>query len=99
MYVKKLEVVSFRNIKTEVLEPCEGVNLIYGNKNGGSNKYNSYILQAQLSPSIETLMNAGDRIDANRIRMLHPQNYSNINEEYSKTPKPTECAYKTYCGT
>ena len=35
MYVKKLEVVSFRNIKTEVLEPCEGVNLIYGNNAQG----------------------------------------------------------------
>ncbi|MEE1075005.1 MAG: DNA replication/repair protein RecF [Acutalibacteraceae bacterium] len=35
MYVKKLEVVSFRNIKTEVLEPCESVNLIYGNNAQG----------------------------------------------------------------
>ena len=29
----------------------------------------------------------------------NPYDYSNINEEYSKTPKPTSCAYKTYCGT
>ena len=29
----------------------------------------------------------------------NPYDYSNINEEYSKTPKPTGCAYKTYCGT
>ena len=35
MYVKKLEVVSFRNIKTEVLEPCDSVNLIYGNNAQG----------------------------------------------------------------
>ena len=35
MNVKKLELVSFRNIKTEVIEPCEGVNLIYGDKAQG----------------------------------------------------------------
>ena len=29
----------------------------------------------------------------------NPYDYSNINEEYSKIPKPTSCAYKTYCGT
>ena len=29
----------------------------------------------------------------------NPYDYSNINEEYSKPPKPTSCAYKTYCGT
>ena len=35
MNVKKLEVVSFRNIKTEVIEPCEGVNIIYGDNAQG----------------------------------------------------------------
>lgn len=35
MKVTKLEAVSFRNIKTEVLEPCEGVNIIYGNNAQG----------------------------------------------------------------
>lgn len=35
MNIKKLEVVSFRNIETEVIEPSEGVNLIYGNNAQG----------------------------------------------------------------
>lgn len=28
-----------------------------------------------------------------------PYDYSNINEYYSELPKPTSCAYRTYCGT
>lgn len=42
MNVKKLEVVSFRNIENEVIEPCESVNLIYGdNAQGKTNMLES----------------------------------------------------------
>ncbi len=29
----------------------------------------------------------------------NPYNYSKLNKEYTKLPKPTGCKYKTYCGT
>ncbi len=46
-------------------------------------------------------------VNNNDLSILHkllkeiknPYNYFNINEEYSKPPKPTGCVYKTYCGT
>lgn len=42
MTVNKLEVVSFRNIKEEIIEPCEGVNIIYGdNAQGKTNMLES----------------------------------------------------------
>ena len=31
--------------------------------------------------------------------ITNPFDYKNINFEYTKLPKPTACAYKTYCGT
>ncbi len=38
MNVTKLEVVSFRNIEEEIIEPCEGVNIIFGeNAQGKTN--------------------------------------------------------------
>lgn len=38
MNIKKLEVVSFRNIKNAIIEPCESVNIIYGkNAQGKTN--------------------------------------------------------------
>lgn len=42
MNITKLEVVSFRNIKEEIIEPCEGVNIIYGdNAQGKTNMLES----------------------------------------------------------
>lgn len=35
MNIKSLEVVSFRNIEKEIIEPCEGVNIIYGDNAQG----------------------------------------------------------------
>ena len=46
--------------------------LIYGNKTAGSVKYNSYILQAQLSSAVESIMNTGLNTTDNRYRYLHP---------------------------
>ena len=56
----------------------ELANLIYGNNNGGSNKYNSYILQAQLTSAVESIMNTGFNSSDARYRFLHP---SNVNPE------------------
>jgi hypothetical protein len=67
----------------------ELTNLVYGNKNGGSNKYNSYILQAQLTSAIESIMNTGFNSSDARYRFLHPTsvssvvNYTNNVPEYS----------------
>ena len=52
----------------------------------------------------EALYDAVNNNDYTLMKQLldvikNPYDYSNINEEYSKTPKPTGCAYKTYCGT
>ena len=52
----------------------------------------------------EALYDAVNNNDYTLMKQLldvikNPYDYSNINEEYSKTPKPTGCEYKTYCGT
>ena len=71
---------NFKKMEISLFEVV--TDLVYGDNtlNGVSVKTNSYILQAQLSPSIETLMNAGKRITSERVRLLHPESYVNVNE-------------------
>ena len=51
--------------------------------------------------AIKAAVNNNDYSVINKFleALKNPYDYSNINEEYSKPPKPTSCAYKTYCGT
>lgn len=68
---------SFSSIDMELLGILS--DKVYGSIDGETTKYNSYIIQAQITPSIESMMNAGVRIDETRKRSLHPLNYTGSN--------------------
>lgn len=67
---------SFTSIEMDLLEVLS--NKVYGSIDGETVKNNSYILQAQITPSIENMMNAGVRIDDTRKRSLHPVSYTGV---------------------
>ena len=80
---------SFSSIDMDLLEVLS--NRVYGSIEGEEIKNNSYIMQAQITPSIENMMNAGERIDENRKRSLHPLSYTGTNwNQEENVPKYNE---------
>ena len=54
----------------------------------------------RVEEALESAVNGDYTVMNNLLKALrNPYDYSDINEELTKTPAPRSCPYKTYCGT
>ena len=65
-------------------------------------EYNPYVIPRnhRVEEAIESAENGDFTVMRKLINILsNPYEYSDVQKEYTKLPKPSSCAYKTYCGT
>lgn len=54
----------------------------------------------RVEEALESAVHGDYGVMENLLKALrNPYDYSNVNEEFTKTPGPRSCPYKTYCGT